>query len=175
MPITYRPATRSDLDGILEVFLACWRDSYAEVLPRRLVETMTDAYAGELWMNALDGSVSGEVIVAEEASTATILGVTRFAVGAQGDGVVHSLYVSPMAQGRGVGSRLLMEASRALSAAGASTAHLWVFADNAPSVAFYGRQGWLPDAATRVQEEFGELESRLVRTLAKYPPKGLQP
>lgn len=168
MPITYRAATSEDIDGIARVFLSCWRGSYAAVLPRRLVEAMTDEEATTLWTRALGEARRGDVIVAEstEAAGPAILGVTRFALGGDGEGAVHSLYVSPLAQGQGVGSRLLTAAADALAAAGATTAHLWVFASNAPSIAFYRRQGWLPDGDARVQEAFGEPEIRLVRVLA---------
>lgn len=171
MPITYRPATSEDIDGIVLVFLSCWRGSYAAVLPRRLVDTMTDEEAAALWTRVLGEARRGEVIVAESAESAgpagpVILGVTRFALGDDGEGAVNSLYVSPLAQGQGVGSRLLTAAADALAAAGATTAHLWVFESNAPSIAFYRRQGWLPDGGARVQEEFGEPEIRLVRALA---------
>lgn len=172
MSITYRPATREDIDGIVAVFLSCWRGSYAEVLPRRLVDAMTDDEATSLWTRVLDEAGRGEVIVAEAeaagASRPAILGVTRFALAGDGGGMVNSLYVSPLAQGKGVGSRLLTAAADALAAAGATTAHLWVFEHNAPSIAFYRRQGWVPDGDARVQEAFDEPEIRLVRTLA--PP-----
>lgn len=168
MPITYRPATSEDIDGIALVFLSCWRGSYAAVLPRRLVEMMTDEEAAALWTRVLGEARRGDVIVAESTGAAgpAILGVTRFARGDDGEGAVNSLYVSPLAQGQGVGSRLLTAAADALAAAGATTAHLWVFESNAPSIAFYRRQGWLPDGGARVQEAFGEPEIRLVRALA---------
>ena len=176
MPITYRPATSEDIDGVARVFLSCWRGSYAAVLPRRLVDMMTDEEATALWTRVLDEAGPGEVVVAvaepETESEAAggarpvILGVTRFAVAGDGTGMVNSLYVSPLAQGQGVGSRLLTTAADALAAAGATTAHLWVFESNAPSIAFYRRQGWLPDGGARVQEAFGEPEIRLVRALA---------
>ena len=175
MRIACRPATKGDTDGIVTVFLDCWRGSYRAVLPERLVDAMTDQKAHDLWTRALADAAPGEILVAERVADGTseqdapaseILGVTRFAPGPAGHGAVHSLYVSPYAQGTGVGSRLLRAAGDALADAGMVTAGLWVFRDNAPSLAFYRRQGWTPTGDTRVQAEFGEPEIGLSRVLA---------
>lgn len=161
--MTLRPATKGDLDGIVGTFLGCWRESYARVLPPHLVDLMTDDRASTLWARALREAAPGEIIVAEsdETPVAAILGVTRYAVGDSGEGMVHSLYVSPHAQGGGVGSRLLDAACSALAAAGVTTTRLWVFSENTPSLDFYRRSGWVPDGATRTEDEFGEPELRL--------------
>jgi len=174
MPITFRPATMNDLEDIVAVFLLCWRESYTGVLPQRLVDAMTDKQANDLWTRVLGESAPGEVIVAEsdEASRATILGVARIAVGTGEQGSVHSLYVSPQAQGKGVGSQLLSTACDALSAARVETVRLWVFQDNAPSIAFYRHNGWIPDGQTRVQEAFGEPEIGLGKTLRRERSHG---
>jgi GNAT superfamily N-acetyltransferase len=169
LTIELRNATSDDLDGIVRVFLACWRGSYRGVLPDLAIEAMTDARARALWQRVL-GSGVGEVLIAERTSTAgtELLGITRFAAsGERAD--VHSLYVSPDAQGLGVGSRLLTAAVERLAWLGAIDATLWVFANNAPSIAFYRKQGWLPDGGERTQEEFGEPELRLTRRLDGTP------
>jgi ribosomal protein S18 acetylase RimI-like enzyme len=158
--VELRNASMADLDGIVRVFLACWRESYRGVLPVPAIEAMSDERARALWERVL-GSDEGEVVVASDDD---LLGVTRFAFsGDHGD--VHSLYVSPEAQGLGVGSRLLGAASDRLAALGATDAALWVFANNAASLEFYRRQGWLPDGQERTQDEFGERELRLAKRL----------
>lgn len=165
MSIELRPATIADTPGITATFLACWRGSYANVLPLRLVELMTDDKADRMWTRVLAEAAPGEVMVAVCTGTADVLGVTRFAVFGNDAGMVHSLYVSPCSQGSGVGAKLLIAAESALRRAGVEIARLWVFRDNAPSIGFYARQGWLPDGETRVQEEFGEPEIRLTHPL----------
>lgn len=171
MMISYRPANLSDIDGIVAVFLGCWLITYAAVLPRSLVDAMTADRADTLWTRVLGEEAVDEVIVAvsDEPADAGIVGVTRWCATQHGDdraeGVVHSLYVSPAAQGRGVGSALLIAATDRLTAAGVATARLWVFRDNSPSIAFYRRAGWLPDGTTRVQEEFGQPEISLAKAL----------
>jgi ribosomal protein S18 acetylase RimI-like enzyme len=160
--VELRVAGSQDLAGIVTVFLDCWRQSYRGVLPDRLIDRMSDDAAGELWRRALTAP-DATVVVATRDSV--VLGVTRFAL--QGStGLVHSLYVSPDARGLGLGRRLLERAAADLAAAGADTATLWVFADNTGSIGFYGACGWLPDGATRVQEDFGEPEIQLRKALA---------
>lgn len=163
-----RPAHVGDLDEIAGLFLECWNISYTEVLPIDLVRSMTPARAASLWSHVLAQSGPDEVMVAEAAvGPPRLLGVTRWTVatGALHEGVVQSLYVAPSAQGQGVGSLLLTEASRALLQRGATTARLWVFRDNTPAISFYRHQGWHPDGATRSQAEFDQPEIRLARSL----------
>lgn len=162
MTLQVRPATPDDVSGVLEVFLACWRESYRGVLPDAAIDAMTDARAEALWRRVLSDPV-GIVLVAER--DGGIVGITRYAATSNSDGpvdgAVHSLYVSPRAHGGGIGGALLTRATAELRQAGAEAATLWVFAANAPSIGFYEAKGWHPDGATRTQPEFGEPEQRM--------------
>ncbi|MBB5786239.1 GNAT family N-acetyltransferase [Jiangella mangrovi] len=161
MTPSVRAATAADLDDVVRVFLACWRTSYAETLPARLVASMTDERARALWRRAAESARPGELLVAVD--DGVTVGVTRSAATGSGEGAVHSLYVHPDAQGRGAGARLLAEAVRRLGERGVRVARLWVFRDNTPSRRFYASQGWAADGAERVQDEFGEPELQLTR------------
>jgi ribosomal protein S18 acetylase RimI-like enzyme len=160
--VELREAVPDDLGGIVAVFLDCWRQSYRGVLPDRLVDQMTDEAANDLWRRALS---SREATVLVGVRDDIVLAVTRYALEGS-TGFVHSLYVSPEARGLGLGRRLLERDATDLAAAHATSATLWVFADNAPSIGFYRACGWLPDGATRVQDEFGEPEIQLRKVLA---------
>ncbi|MGO2745683.1 GNAT family N-acetyltransferase [Microbacterium sp.] len=162
MSLQVRRATPDDLSGVCEVFLGCWRESYRGILPDDAITAMTDERAEALWRRVL-ASAEGVVLVAER--DRELLGITRYAVTAA-MGAVHSLYVAPHAHGGGIGKALLEAASDALREAGATEARLWVFAANAPSIAFYIARGWTPDGETRIQEEFGQLEQRMSREWA---------
>lgn len=162
--VALRTAGPADLDAITAVFLGCWRESYAPVLPAPAVAGMSDEAARELWARAL-ADPAGPVLVATDAVDGHVLGLTRYAV-QDGIGWVHSLYVAPDAQGRGVGGVLLDAAVRALRAAGARDGALWVFEANEPSLAFYQRRGWTPDGTRRTQPELADApQLRLVRRL----------
>lgn len=160
MTVDLREARPDDVHGVVAVFLACWRHSYRGVLPDRLVDQMTDEAAYDLWGRALTETGSTVIVAVRD----VVLGVTRYTLdGATGQ--VHSLYVSPDARGLGLGRRLLDRAAADLAGAAARSATLWVFADNTPSIGFYGACGWLPDGTTRVQDEFGEPEIQLRKAL----------
>jgi N-acetylglutamate synthase len=57
-------------------------------------------------------------------------------------GYLHHLAVAPSCRYRGIGRQLVERCLAALSAAGIDKCHLFVFADNAPAVAFWKRVGW---------------------------------
>ena len=162
MSLLVRRATPDDLSGVLEVFLACWRESYRGVLPDAAIDAMTDERAEALWRRVLAAD-DGVVLVAEREGG--IVGITRYAATRGLDGLVcgavHSLYVSPRAHGGGIGGALLAHATDGLRDAGAEAATLWVFAANLPSIGFYEAKGWHPDGTTRTQPEFGEPEQRM--------------
>ena len=164
MSLTLRGATPADHAAIVEVFLACWRESYAAVLPARLVDGMTNEQAASLWRRAMKRSTPDQLVVAEDGEHAGLAGVLRWHIDEDPNvGWVDSLYVAPRAQGRGVGGRLIDHAVGALTGAGATELRLFAFEANAPAIAFYRRHGWQPDGTTRVEAEFGEREIRLSR------------
>ena len=163
--VSVRPAVNGDIDQIVEVFLACWRDTYAAALPQRLIAAMTDERARDIWARVDQEAAPGELLVAVAALPARIVGVTRFGPVIDGTGHIGSLYVSPLAQGLGVGRTLMEAATESLTRSGGTTATLWVFRDNAPSIAFYRHLGWLPDGSRRTQAEFGEPETRMWRPI----------
>ncbi|MBU4215283.1 MAG: anhydro-N-acetylmuramic acid kinase [Actinobacteria bacterium] len=163
-PVELRPAVADDLDAITAVFLACWQESYADVLPPAALTGMTPASARALWARAL-AEPSGPVLVACDPQDGRLLGLTRYAV--EGDlGWVHSLYVAPGTQGRGIGGTLLDGAMAALRALGVPSAALWVFEANLPSLQFYRRRGWAADGTRRTQPELADApQIRLVHGL----------
>jgi ribosomal protein S18 acetylase RimI-like enzyme len=160
--VCVRPAGIGDLDAVTRVFLSCWHDSYAGLLPAGVRDLYTADNAGELWRRApLD-----HLLVAEVAGRG-VLGMVRF--GPDPDdperGHVFSLYVHPDSQGLGLGRALLTAAGEALVARGYAQATLWVFTDNTAARAFYARLGWQPDGATRTEAAYRLPETRLHRRL----------
>jgi tRNA dimethylallyltransferase len=83
------------------------------------------------------------VVVAERGDA--IVGVA-----AAKDGWLDGLYLVPEEWGNGIADRLHDDALRALAAAGATSARLWVLEDNARARRFYERRGWRRDGSERV-------------------------
>lgn len=165
--VRIRRAVADDAAAVGALFLACWRRSYAHLLPRHVLACYDEASAVALWQSILTAAPEG-VIVADVPEQG-VRGVARF--GADPDderhGHLFSLYVHPDAQGLGLGRILLHAAAEKLQAAGYGTATLWVFAGNHDARAFYAAQGWTPDGETQVEEAYGEPEIRLRRDLAQ--------
>jgi ribosomal protein S18 acetylase RimI-like enzyme len=162
--VAVRPATVDDLDGVVQTFLACWRDSYANLLPPDIRDLYTVDSSTELWRRAPLAEMVVAVVVGRG-----VLGVARFGADPVDPlrGHVFSLYVHPDSQGLGLGRALLAAAVERFLGAGYTEATLWVFADNAPARAFYTRQGWAPDGGTRTEPAYRLPELRLRRVLAR--------
>jgi ribosomal protein S18 acetylase RimI-like enzyme len=152
-----RPARAGDLEAVVEVFLACWHGSYADLLPPDVGDLYTVDTARAMWRRA----PSDRMLVSEVDNR--VLGVVRF--GPDPDepaaGHVFSLYVHPSAQGLGLGRELLAAAADRLRAEGYTEATLWVFEANASARAFYSGQGWAPDGGIRVEAAYRLPERRL--------------
>ena len=163
--IRLREARPGDLDSVAALFLACWRVSYAGVLPERVIALFDEVSARALWRRTFESRRAGSVGIVAESTSRGVLGIIRIGndPDEQSTGHVFSLYVDPAAQGLGVGGRLLHEAVRRLRDGGASEGTLWVFQANAAARAFYRHHGWEPDGGARVESEFGEPELRLRR------------
>ncbi|HTU73808.1 MAG TPA: GNAT family N-acetyltransferase [Trebonia sp.] len=165
MPLL-RVAGPDDADELAAVFLDCWKVSYAQVMPIALVQGMTSGQARAMWADALRRPGQTIVVATREEPPHAIVGFVGFLVEQDGAGYVSSLYVSPRLQGGGVGRLLLSEAERQLRDSGARTARLWVFEDNAPSLAFYVRQGWAPDGRRETLPQWGQPQLGLAKQLA---------
>jgi ribosomal protein S18 acetylase RimI-like enzyme len=167
---TLRRASDAELDGIVSVFLDCWRVSYSQVMPAALVEGMTPERALTIWQNALQNPDNTIVVAIGDEPAGAVLGLVGYSmlgseVGHGGVGYVGSLYVSPFAQGSGTGRLLLSAATDELKHLGAQHARLWVFEQNAPSRAFYERQGWTPDGRREILAEWGQPQIGMTKDL----------
>jgi ribosomal protein S18 acetylase RimI-like enzyme len=137
-----RPATRDDAADIARIDVETWRTSYAGILPDRVLLGLTTGRLASEWQSQLSHRPD-DVRVAEWTGAGVIgfgsCGPIRNSVeGLAGE--VHTLYVSPDFQGRGVGRALLMALFRRLVASGQLSAAIWVLREN-PARFFYERMG----------------------------------
>jgi ribosomal protein S18 acetylase RimI-like enzyme len=163
--VSLGPAQPRDVDGIVAVFLACWRRAYRGVLDDAVIDRWDASSARRLWAANLTEASAGRVMVVRREGD--VVGVVRY--GPDPDhahvGAVHSLYVHPDAGRAGIGRRLLGAAEAELAADGCARARLWVFAANEAAIAFYRHAGWRADGRTRVEEAFGAPEIGFAREL----------
>jgi GNAT superfamily N-acetyltransferase len=127
-----RRATRDDAAGIGAVLVRTFRHAYADILDAHyLADLDPDALADE-WRAAFE---RGDRIVLVAEVDGRIVGFTSV----RDDGNLRTLYVDPVAQGAGLGTRLLAEAERA------GARELEVFEANGHGRRFYEARGWRDD------------------------------
>ncbi|MGK5441841.1 N-acetyltransferase family protein [Micromonospora sp. URMC 105] len=132
--ITVRPMTAADADAVLAVYQAgldAGDASFETTAPTWAAFDAAKLAAHRLVAVGADGTVLGWVAVAPTSSRAVYAGV-----------VEHSVYVDPVAQGRGVGRLLLDALIASTEAAGIWTVQSGVFPENAASLALHRRAGF---------------------------------
>jgi len=145
--LVLRRAMPDDADQIAGISVRAWIHAYEAFLDPRVLAERTVASQAERWRGWLAGAET-ETEVAEVGGR--IAGYATVGASRDGDadatvGELCALYVDPVAQGAGVGTRLLADAIARLRASGFLRATLWVFEENGLGRAFYERHGWRPD------------------------------
>jgi GNAT superfamily N-acetyltransferase len=158
MPI--RPAAPGDAAALAELHLDVWEEAYADLIAPEILAARRASPGArvELWRAVL-AHPTGTVLVAE--GSGRLVGFVSTGPGrdAVDPGLpaleLMALYVRAEVYGAGVGHSLFE------AAVGAASAYLWVLDGNERAVAFYRRQGFRFDGATR-SDEVG-IELRMVR------------
>lgn len=143
LAITVRAARPNDAGGIARVYIESWHDTYAGVLPSRLLCAMTPNGQSARWQATIQARGREQVLVAESADFG-IVGMASFGPArddaAGFDGEIYTLYVDPSFYGRGVGKALLRAAFGALRLRRYSGCIIWAHAKN-PARFFYEAMG----------------------------------
>ena len=141
---TVRTATATDAAGIARAHIDTWRDTYAGIIPTRILLKMSERAHVAMWSAELARSRGdGTIVVADVAGAGVVgfgsCGRARIAKPPY-VGEVFTLYVQPDYQGIGVGKCLLASLFRRLLAKDLPSALIWVLADN-PARFFYQAMG----------------------------------
>ena len=161
---TLRLATIADLDAILAVHLASREAAYRGRLPDDAMDHQTVAERRSHWAGWLTADdAQGQTLVAE--IDGRIAGFCRFGP-EESDSTrrsreIQRLYVTPGAQGRGLGRALLASATAKIAASGCTWATLDVFDFNVDAIRFYEHLGWVRFGITRMPGPSG-------RTITRY-------
>lgn len=157
-----RDASPGDAAAIAHIYTETWRDTYAGMIPDRVLLSMSDRRHAMMWSRSLGSSrTSEQVVVAEDETPGTVNdGIVGFGscgavkqldLGANGE--IYTLYVLPDFQGRGLGKRLLAALFQSLVDKGLTSALIWVLAPN-PARFFYRAMGGA-QIAVRVESFHG--------------------
>ncbi|WP_213451011.1 GNAT family N-acetyltransferase [Rhizomonospora bruguierae] len=159
-----RPARTEDADEIARIQLSTWRTAYRKILPRRVLESLDEAFLTRRWAEAIGEPPSPRhrVLVAIEQ------GEREHRVGFAASGpadeqarapeegplpertaAVTDLLVEPRWGRRGHGSRLLAATVDLWREDGFAAAVAWAYEGDAATRKFLTTAGWAPDGAGR--------------------------
>jgi L-amino acid N-acyltransferase YncA len=152
-----RVARPEDAVTIARIYVESWHDTYAAILPKRLLCAMTPQGQTARWRAAISARGREQVLVAESERHGVVgmssLGPCRDAALGY-DGEVYTLYVDPAFFGRGAGRALLRSGFASLRARGFTSCMIWAHARN-PVRFFYEAMGGRL-VAERVQRMMGD-------------------
>jgi GNAT superfamily N-acetyltransferase len=145
---TVRPAVPDDADGIAEVHVSTWRETYAHLLPASYLDGLDVTRRAEQWRETLtDGSAEAPPFVALDSDR-----IVGFALAGPArdehpprDLQLYAINVLASAHGTGTGQALLD------AAVGDAPACLWAADDNPRAEAFYRRNGFARDGGVERQ------------------------
>lgn len=142
-----RRAVPADAAAIGALHVASWRETYAGLVPNRMLAALSVEARTAMWNGVLDDPSGGTaVFVTEDAGRIVGFG----ACGGQRDdallaagfsGEIGAIYVLGTHQGRGLGRSIMAATAQLLTDRGQSALSLWVLRGNAPARAFYARLG----------------------------------
>ncbi|VXB37124.1 GNAT family N-acetyltransferase [Nocardioides sp. AX2bis] len=170
-----RRAEPDDAAGIARVHVRGWQVGYRGLLPDAVLDSLSVAERTVGWRERLThpdpgGAATSVAVVADQVLGFSSVGPSRDPDAAPLTGELWALYVDPDRWRRGTGRALDAAAVEGLARTGTTTATLWVLSTNTRARAFYERQGWRVDGATRVDRRGGPdpvdlAETRYTRAL----------
>ncbi|MBV8798988.1 MAG: GNAT family N-acetyltransferase [Alphaproteobacteria bacterium] len=141
--VAVRQARPEDAAQIARVYIESWHDTYAGILPARLLCAMTEKGQSARWRAAVRARGRESVLVAEYGPNG-VVGMTSFGPARDGaagfDSEIYTLYVDPAFYGCGCGRALMRGAFAMLRKRGHSSCIVWAHAKN-PARFFYEAMG----------------------------------
>ena len=133
--IHIRPARMAELDRLAAIGLAAWQRGIAPLVPGLVWDRVRAANPFRAFLRHRREAV----VVAEMAGEPA-------GIAARDDGsdYISDLWVSPLHEGRGVGSALLQSLEEAIAELGHGRARLEVLTSNVRALALYRRRGYRP-------------------------------
>lgn len=132
LPIKVRKAAPVDADDIARVYIESWHDTYAAILPMRLLCAMTPRGQAARWRAAV--RARGEAVFVAEDEKRGIVGMASCGQSRDAvlgfDGEVYTLYVDPACYGEGVGRALLKSSFAWMTERGYGSCVIWAHAKN---------------------------------------------
>jgi len=164
-----RLATSADAWAIARVHVLSWQTGYRGLVSDSVLDNLSIKRRAEFW-----AGVFARPLANQRTFVAVSGAVRGFVTGGRcrdedspTSGELQAIYVLPEQWETGTGSALHKVCIDALRADAFTDATLWVVEGNDRALRFYGKHGWKPDGARKVQEFDGATmnEIRLRRKL----------
>lgn len=140
--VKVREAKPNDAEGIARVYIESWHDTYAAILPMRLLCAMTSRGQTTRWRAAV--RARDEAVFVAEDEKRGIIGMASCGQARDAmlgfDGEVYTLYVDPACYGAGIGRALLRETFAWMGERGYGSCVIWAHAKNNARF-FYEKMG----------------------------------
>lgn len=133
-----RSADHGDLEVIRDLLKRTWHKTYDHVYGAEKVEAITNSWHSIDALRRRLKKPYSEFVIADDG--AEILGMAFASLGDDRTAMLYQLYVNPDAQGRGVGTALLVEMESAFPSA--ARMRLEVEEANTKAIDFYRRNGY---------------------------------
>lgn len=166
---TIRPASEADALEIGAVQVRAWQAAYRGIMPDAYLDDLKPAQRAPMWRAlVVEADPARRLVVATTSDADTpagaVVGFASFGPARHDpvDGGLYALNVDPSVWGRGVGPRLLLEATTWLRGAGYPEAVLFVAVANTRARRMYEADGWTVDG-TEVTEEVLGVDVREIR------------
>lgn len=139
--VSVRRPVPADVPGLTDVHDAAWREAYRGILPGLALERMI-AKRGPVWWDTMIRRERPLLVLdlGDRLGGYVSYGPSR-TLNLSQRGEIDELYLDPLFQGLGLGTRLFATARRDLASRGLKGLVVWALTDNARACAFYERLG----------------------------------
>ena len=162
VPVVVRRAQPADAAELADVHVRAWRETYPGLLSDELLANLSVPEHEALWRGILAGPDAGGAWLARRTGEGPVVGFVLVRAPQDDDAPrpveLGMVYVLAEAQRGGVAQ------ARRDAALGDAPAYRWVARDNPRARAFYARNGFAPDGASKTIPHWDAiLDIRLVR------------
>ena len=158
-PLEVRDGRVDDADAVASIHVRSWQAAYRGLIDQEVLDALSIPERAANWRRIIAEPLPTGLGIHVAVRDGQILGWASFGSGRDDDGAadgeVYGIYADPEAWSTGVGHALLTAAEKRIAEAGHTRAYLWVLDGNDRADAFYARQGWELDGATKVEERPG--------------------
>jgi len=165
--VAIREAGPGDAESIAAIHVASWQATYRGSIPDSYLDSLAIGQRLPMWDRILASSSTliGVWVAAidDEIVGFCSVGPPQSQADEPGDSLVlHTIYIKPSHERRGIGGGLLRHAEHQMRRMGATTAILWVLGENRGARRFYEASGWTDDGVEEL-DEIGDQAVREVR------------